>query len=129
LNFVQGERVELIASEADSYLWSTGETSQSIFVNTSGTYFVTVTDENGCESTSDDVVVVVNPLPQIDITTSGPTEFCEGDSVILTATESESYFWTPNGETTQAITVFESGNFGVSITDEMDVSMILRLKL
>ena len=118
LEFCAGERVQLTASEGDSYEWSTGETSQSIFVNSGGTYYVTVTDENGCESTSADVVVVVNPLPQVDVTANGPTEFCEGGSVTLTATESDSYFWTPNGETTQSITVTESGNYGVGVTDE-----------
>ena len=118
LEFCQGERVELIASEGDSYLWSTTETSQTIFINSAGTYSVIVTDENGCESASDSVDVIVNPLPQVDITADGQTEFCQGGSVTLTATESESYFWTPNGETTQSITVTESGDYGVSITDE-----------
>ncbi|MBC2840230.1 malectin domain-containing carbohydrate-binding protein [Robiginitalea sp. SC105] len=39
-----------------SYQWSTGETSQTIEV-TAGSYFVTVTDANGCEGTSSTVLV------------------------------------------------------------------------
>ena len=35
-----------------SFDWSTGESSQTILVTDSGNYQVTVTDENGCESTS-----------------------------------------------------------------------------
>ena len=35
---------------AVSYLWSTGETTQSICVNQSGTYTVDVWDANGCQS-------------------------------------------------------------------------------
>ena len=33
------------------YLWSTGETTRTISVNTSGSYSVTVTSSNGCSST------------------------------------------------------------------------------
>ena len=43
----------------DSYLWSTGETSQTIYVNNTGTYSVTVIDINGC-SGSDTVTVTIN---------------------------------------------------------------------
>ena len=44
---------------AASYLWSTGETTDSITVTQSGSYFVTVTDTLGCETTSDTTDVVV----------------------------------------------------------------------
>lgn len=40
-----------VASGFSSYNWSNGETDNSITVNTSGTYSVTVTDVNGCEKT------------------------------------------------------------------------------
>jgi hypothetical protein len=44
-----------------SYLWSTGEVTPSIFVDSAGTYSVTATDSTGC-SASDDVVVTVLPV-------------------------------------------------------------------
>ncbi|MEO6254601.1 MAG: gliding motility-associated C-terminal domain-containing protein [Ferruginibacter sp.] len=43
------------SSTYDSYLWSTGETSPSIFVDQTGTYSITVT-QSGCEA-SDTVLV------------------------------------------------------------------------
>ncbi len=62
------EGVSVILTEnggdAVSWSWSTGETTQSITVNTSGTYSVEITDESGCESTcSVDLTVKPCPLP------------------------------------------------------------------
>ena len=42
-----------------NYNWSTSETSESISVDASGTYFVEVTDNNGCKG-SDTIVVTVS---------------------------------------------------------------------
>jgi hypothetical protein len=41
-----------------TYAWSTGESTQTITVNTTNTYTVTVTDMNGCTA-SDDIMVTV----------------------------------------------------------------------
>ncbi len=46
-----------------TYLWSTGATTQTIRVSAAGTYSVTVTSPNGCESSDQ---VVINNLPQPD---------------------------------------------------------------
>ena len=42
--------------------------------------------------------------------------FC-GDSMILTATSGNTYLWTPNGETSQTITVKKAGNYAVNINN------------
>jgi gliding motility-associated-like protein len=44
----------------ETYLWSTTETSNSIIITSAGTYSLTVTNDNGCSSTSS---VTVNSLP------------------------------------------------------------------
>ena len=66
LEFCEGGSVELTASAAASYLWSTGETTQSIVVATSGTYSLTVFNETGCEGSAS-VEVVVYELPQVSL--------------------------------------------------------------
>ena len=55
------------ASEASSYLWSTGATSQSIVASQSGTYTVIVTNANGCSTTSAATTVTANALPTATI--------------------------------------------------------------
>lgn len=117
LEFCDGDSVTLTSSTAASYLWSNGATTQSTVVFTSGNYSVTVTDANGCEGTSAPVNVIVNELPFSTIFATGPTEFCEGDSVDLVARESAAYLWS-NGDTTRIITVTETGTYSVINYDE-----------
>ena len=59
LEFCDGDSVVLTSSAAESYLWSTGETTQSIVVTTSGNYRVNVTDDNGCSGLSEPLVITV----------------------------------------------------------------------
>ncbi|MCX6274785.1 MAG: CotH kinase family protein [Bacteroidetes bacterium] len=48
-----------------SYLWSTGETTQTIIVNSTNTYSVTAIDGNGCSATDDIMVTVYVGLSSI----------------------------------------------------------------
>ena len=54
--------------------------------------------------------------PVATITPGGPTTFCAGENVALTAPEGFNYEWS-TGETTQSITVTEAGSYNVTITD------------
>ena len=113
--FCQGGNVMLTANTGNSYLWSNGATTQSFSVSASGSYSVTVNHGNGCSSTSPATVVTVNSIPASTITANGPTTFCDGNNVILTATAGNAYLWS-NGATTQSITVTASGSFAVTVT-------------
>ncbi|WP_372753924.1 gliding motility-associated C-terminal domain-containing protein, partial [Labilibaculum sp.] len=97
-----------------TYLWSTGETTQTIIVNTSGNYSVTITDANGCSAT-DDANATIHALPLVDL--GADQETCAGNSITFDAGNvGSTYLWS-TGETTQIITVNTSGNYSVTITD------------
>jgi len=52
VSFCQGDSIVLTANIADSYVWSTGATTQSITVNSAGNYFVTITQSGACSASS-----------------------------------------------------------------------------
>jgi len=114
--FCQGDSVLLTSTLVNSYLWNTGATTQSIIVNASGDYFVSVTDINGCTGIATGTHVTVHPSPIVAITPNGDTTFCQGDSVLLTSFIDSSYVWN-TGATTQSIMVNTSGNYFISVTD------------
>ena len=113
--FCSGGSVVLTSSSTSDNIWSTGETTQSITVSTSGNFTVEVIT-NGCSSGSSiGETVTVNPTPSTPtITANGPTTFCAGDSVILTSSSATNNLWS-TGETTQSITVLASGSFSVVV--------------
>ena len=51
-----------------------------------------------------------------NVNISGSTNFCQGGSVTLTAAAGISYTWS-NGQTTQAITVSQSGSYSVAVNN------------
>ncbi len=112
----QGTSVNLQASTAKTYLWSTGDTTQIINVSNPGDYKVTITNIYGCTSTSDVVNIKVNPKPVATITPDGPTSFCEGGSVKLNSNAASSYLWS-TGETSQNINVNNSGDYKLTVTN------------
>ncbi len=94
--------------------WSTGATANNISISLPGTYSVTITDSNGCQSFKSITVTEENELP---ITLSGPERFCSGETVELSVEESyATYLWSTL-ETTSSIRIASSGTYTVTITD------------
>ena len=114
--FCQGDSVVLQGSGATNYQWSNNQSGNAISVNQSGSYNAIGTDANGCSDTSNTIQVLVNPLPQVTISSNGPTEFCQGDSVLLQASGATNYQWNTN-QTGSSISVNQSGSFSATGTD------------
>jgi hypothetical protein len=108
-----GAFATLVATPGASYLWSNNATTQGVNVGVSGPITVTVTTSQGCVGTSAPINITVLPVPTTTITASGPTTFCEGGSVTLTAGGANSYMWANNSTaTTQTVTT--SGTYVVT---------------
>ena len=92
----QGDQVVLTASAGSSWLWSNGATTQSITVNTSGNYSVTVTNASSCSAASSAIAVTVSPNPVVSITASPYIKLYPGLITTLTAnvTPSGTYTYT-----------------------------------
>jgi gliding motility-associated-like protein len=114
--FCQGGSVVLTSSAATGNVWSTSATTQSITVSTAGSYAVTQTLAGCTSPPSDTVIVVINPIPPAPtITASGPTTFCQGDSVMLASSAPSGNVWN-TAATTPSITVLSSGSYTVTQT-------------
>ncbi|MBM3410246.1 MAG: hypothetical protein FJY18_01260, partial [Bacteroidetes bacterium] len=93
----QGSSTTLTASSGSgfSYLWSTGETMQSISVspNASSTaYWVRISNSAGCSITD---TVVVNTYPSAVVSAGSDATICAGSSTTLSASGAVQYLWSP----------------------------------
>jgi gliding motility-associated-like protein len=106
--------VSLNAGTANSYLWNTGDITQTIVVNASGQYFVTTT--TGACSFSDTINVTVNAIPVIDL--GNDTILCSNQALELEATGSAqtTYAWS-TGENTPTILAATTGTYSVIVTN------------
>ncbi len=93
--------------------WSTGETTQSINVNTAGNYQVTVTDANGCTNTDVQELEIGASLTPVIATTATS---CDGEMTLDAGIGFDTYLWS-NGETVQNITVNANGSYSVTVSD------------
>lgn len=94
-----------------NFTWSTGSSQQSIVVNSGGMYWAHVTKQ-GCPF-GDTVNVEFRPLPVVDF---GPDrEACDGDSVILKATNPNAQYVWNNGSTLPSKKVKKTGTYSVSV--------------
>jgi hypothetical protein len=99
-----------------SILWSTGDTTNTINVNTSGFYSIEVSTNVGC-TLRDTIQVSLGNLPFVDAGSS--QEICVGETLVLDAgTGFASYEWS-TGATTSAITVSTAGTYIINVTNNL----------
>lgn len=115
LEFCEGSGTTLDAGTGyTSYLWSTGETGQTINVTNEGNFGVLVMDANGC-SGSANITTVIHQNPNVLI--GGSTTYCIGGFTTLDAGAGySSYIWS-NNSTTQTIIVSSPGVYSVDVID------------
>jgi gliding motility-associated-like protein len=127
--FCEGQQIPLIVTGNRylNYLWSTGDTTDLVYIGRGGEYRVTVTDFNGCLLTARKEVIE-RPAPDIEIV--GDLSICRGDSTRLSVPGGYGFYnWTNgvNGDT--SIVVSRPGRYGIlvlgangcAISDEVEV--------
>jgi PKD repeat protein len=129
--FCPGGSVLLSATTGNgfTYVWRKSNniinnaTSPTYLASAAGTYKVTVTNNNGCSKTSNNIQVLVD-APSAVITAQGPTTFCNGSGVTLKANTGTglTYVWKLNGSTinnatSDTYTAYTSGSYKVVVTN------------
>ncbi|MFM9052040.1 MAG: PKD domain-containing protein, partial [Bacteroidota bacterium] len=108
-----------------SLFWSTGETSDSIYVSpiVNSSYSVGLTDANGCSLSPQTVTVFVNP--PLAVSVSSPLEICEGETAQISSSASGGdggpyvYSWNGNSILSASAVVVPATDsaFTVTISD------------
>ena len=98
----------------NTFLWSTGATTQTVTISSAGTYYVTVTSANGCQ-TNDTIVVTPKTAPVVSL--GADLNICTSDTVTLDAGNAgATYLWS-TGATTQTIRVSLANTYSVAVTN------------
>lgn len=115
-SFCQGDSVQLSASGGTSYNWSTGETTQSVYVSSAGAYFVVANDVCGSDTAS--ISITMLSAPNVSISAPSPLTFCQGGSVTLTGNGfiAGSSTWS-TGSNNSSITVNSGGQYVFTATN------------
>ncbi len=96
-----------------NYLWSTGNTSSSININSSGTYWVNVS--NTCGGATD-TITITQSAPPVSLL-GNDTVYCNSFAQVLDAgANATAYLWN-DGTTNQTITVNQFGTYWVQLSN------------
>jgi len=97
-------------SGTNSYKWFrdgieiAGAISYDYTANQSGNYVAAIT-RNGCVGTNTPFTFTYNPIPSLSLTADGPTSFCQGGAVTLTASGGTApYVWKRDGAIMSGVT-------------------------
>ncbi|MGN6617446.1 MAG: gliding motility-associated C-terminal domain-containing protein [Ilyomonas sp.] len=95
------------------YAWNNGETTQQIQVSSPGTYTIKATNANGCAAKDTLIVKDVLGVPTLEL--GNDTTICEGDSLLLNASDNyKSYVWQDNS-TDSVLWVTKAGSYSVKV--------------
>ena len=123
-NLCEGETVVLHAVEGfDSYTWTkNGEVvgnADSMLVSEPGLYAVCISNGHCSACSLEEVEVIVNTYPSVEVEITASSAFCAGDSAILAVPAGADYYlWKKDGEELSGendneLTVYTSGDYEV----------------
>jgi hypothetical protein len=98
----------------ETFLWSDMSTAQTLMVNASGTYYVTVTNATTACTNSDTINVTINTNPVVDL--GADTASCATPIMLDAANAGLNFMWS-DMSTNQMLTATTSGAYFVDVTD------------
>ncbi len=96
------------------YEWSDGTTASTLSVSVEDTYFVTVTDINGCTGVDS---IPIQAFDNPTVTVNYPTNACVGDIVSLVPNGTFATYEWSNGISEAVNQVTSTGNYSLTVTD------------
>jgi gliding motility-associated-like protein len=113
----EGGSRTLDAGSFNSYLWSSGSTSRTIRVSSTGQYSVVVTDNNGCKG--NDAVSISQLLPKPSGFAPADTTICSYGTLLLQGkTGYKNYQWNTSSNDA-ALKITTPGSYWLEVTDNM----------
>jgi hypothetical protein len=110
-----GDTIMLSYATRDPILWSTGDTTDTIWVSSPGQYTVTVNGQ--CGSVEDTIAVDSSALIYSGFAMADTSVACEGDTIgLLTSGSYSSYAWS-TGDTTPTSWATTGGTYYVNVSD------------
>ncbi len=117
---------------AYTYLWDNLETTQTAVSLSPGVHMVTVTDENGCETSCSITSTSASDLAcEIsDVAHVSCNGLLDGEATVTVTGGSTpyTYLWS-NGETTSTVTNFAAGIHSVTATDDDDCEIVCQVTI
>lgn len=101
--FCEGNSVNLSASGANSYTWSTGAMTASLTESPTTNTFYTVSGSNTVNACADTKTINITVYPAPILSILSPSILCLGESVTLSVNGANTYTWY-NGANTTSIT-------------------------
>jgi len=115
INICSGNSATLTAAVTGftNYLWSTGQTTSSIVVNATGTYWIS--SSNTCGSAADTIKVLPLNFPVVSL--GNDTVICTQTTLTPSATSASGYVWS-TGATTSSIVITQPGTYWITCTNQ-----------
>lgn len=99
-----------------TYLWSDMSTNDSLSVNASGTYYVTVTDTATTCFNGDTIMITVNTTPSV--TLGNDSTQCGGNFTLTAPAGPYNYLWS-DMSTGNTLLVSGTGSYNLTVTDSV----------
>jgi gliding motility-associated-like protein len=118
-NLCIGQQLTVSPGVFTTYAWQDGSSGNKFAINTTGAYWVTVTNSNNCSAT-DTIRITTVPLPSGFL--KATDSVCSYETLIIRSLQNfNTYLWS-TGETQNNITVSTPGQYSLKVTDANNCS-------